>query len=191
MKKILCFGDSNTYGFNPKNFNRYNKNERWSGILKDNFDILECGCNNRSIFNNINELNSILTLPKYLTNDLTHVILQVGINDLQFQYNIDLKTFEIKLKELLELIKPNVKIILLCPNAINECITNSYFAQLFDKSSIEKSKNLYEIYEKIANEFKCDLVNLNNITTTSNIDGIHYNIENHEKIADCISKLLN
>ena len=31
---ILCFGDSNTYGYIPNSGKRYNSNVRWSGILK-------------------------------------------------------------------------------------------------------------------------------------------------------------
>lgn len=191
MKKILCFGDSNTYGFNPNDFNRYKENERWSGILKNKFNVIECGCNNRSIFNNSGELNSLLALPKYLADDLTHIILQVGINDLQFQYNIDLGVFENKLKELISLIRADIKIILLCPNTINDCILSSYFARLFNKNSIEKSIKLPEIYEKIAKVFNCEYFDLNNVTTTSKIDGLHYDVDNHKIIADYLLKVLN
>ena len=35
MKKILCYGDSNTYGFIPETGARYSEHERWSGILKE------------------------------------------------------------------------------------------------------------------------------------------------------------
>ena len=35
MKKILCYGDSNTFGFNPTDLTRYNEDQRWSGILKN------------------------------------------------------------------------------------------------------------------------------------------------------------
>ena len=49
MKKILCYGDSNTYGFIPTNCARYSKDERWSGILSNllapDFEILEEGLN--------------------------------------------------------------------------------------------------------------------------------------------------
>lgn len=34
MKKILCYGDSNTFGYNPANGLRFDENNRWSGILK-------------------------------------------------------------------------------------------------------------------------------------------------------------
>lgn len=191
MKKILCFGDSNTYGFNPENFNRYQENERWSGILKTKYNIIECGCNNRTIYNNKDELNSLQILSKYIKEDLTHIILQAGINDLQYQYNADLNIFEHKLKELIKLIKPNIKIILICPNSINECILNSYFVQLFNKESIKKSEKLNKIYEKISNRYNCIYINLNDIATTSKIDGLHYDIENHIKIAKYIENILN
>ncbi len=54
MKEILCFGDSNTFGFIPGSGQRYNKTERWSGILSgllsENYRIIEAGCNNRTAF---------------------------------------------------------------------------------------------------------------------------------------------
>ena len=33
MKKILCYGDSNTFGYVPEDGSRYPKNIRWTGIL--------------------------------------------------------------------------------------------------------------------------------------------------------------
>ena len=54
MKKILCYGDSNTYGYIPETFGRYTKNERWTGILSEllspEYEILEQGMNNRTGF---------------------------------------------------------------------------------------------------------------------------------------------
>jgi len=35
MKNILCYGDSNTYGYNPENGQRYDYNIRWTGILQN------------------------------------------------------------------------------------------------------------------------------------------------------------
>ena len=34
-KKILCYGDSNTWGYTPKTGKRYSKNQRWTGILQE------------------------------------------------------------------------------------------------------------------------------------------------------------
>ena len=41
--KIICYGDSNTYGFDPRigTSGRHDKNDRWTGIL-DNMPEYEC-----------------------------------------------------------------------------------------------------------------------------------------------------
>lgn len=47
MKKILCFGDSNTFGFNPENGKRFDEQTRWAGklkiALKNKFEVIEKG----------------------------------------------------------------------------------------------------------------------------------------------------
>lgn len=51
MKRILAFGDSNTWGFNPEKFGRYSEDIRWTGLLqkalgKDSLIIEEDPCLN-------------------------------------------------------------------------------------------------------------------------------------------------
>ena len=94
MKKILCFGDSNTYGFNPENGKRYSSYKRWSGILKeslkDKFVVIEQGCNNRTCFSdnpNGNEMTGYKAIKKYLSNDINYLVVSLGINDLQKFYD--------------------------------------------------------------------------------------------------------
>ena len=38
MKTVLCYGDSNTYGYNPKDSTRFPKNVRWTGVLQSLLD---------------------------------------------------------------------------------------------------------------------------------------------------------
>ena len=192
MKKILCFGDSNVFGFNPKNFKQYKENEYWSSILRNkladyNFKI--DGCNNRTIFSNPQkELNSIKLINDYILDDFDLIIYQIGINDLQYHYNNSLSKFEEKLEELIKTTKEksSAKIILICPNEINPCILKSYFAQLFNETSIENSKNLLNIYKKICQKYCCKLIDLNLHTKTSAIDGLHFDNHNHQIIADVL-----
>ena len=192
MKKILCFGDSNTFGFNPKNFQRYTIKERWSGILKtelSNYTIIEKGCNNRCGFNNNenSELCGYKSLKDELKNDIDVVILQIGINDTQIQYQTNEETIENGLKRLINIIKATnnkAEIIILCPSVINENILNSYFKILFNKESIKLSKKISGIYKKVCAETNCHCIDLNDISTISSIDGLHYDIENHQKIAN-------
>ena len=52
MKTVLCYGDSNTYGYNPVNGLRYPQDVRWPGklqsLLGNGYQIIEEGCNGRT-----------------------------------------------------------------------------------------------------------------------------------------------
>ena len=51
MKKIVCYGDSNTFGYDPKSFSlRYPEDIRWTGLLRDaGYDVINMGMNGREI----------------------------------------------------------------------------------------------------------------------------------------------
>lgn len=200
MKKILCFGDSNTFGYNPNNGSRYNENSRWTGILKNlcknNYEIIEAGCNNRTAFSNNPDgiqFTGYMILPEYLKKFYDIIILAIGINDLQKFYNPTLEEFETGIENLIKKIReslPNCNIIILSPSYITENILNSNFRFMFNETSIEKSKQITPIYEKIANEYNCKFLDLNKIVIPSEIDGLHYEVEEHKKIAQSIITLL-
>lgn len=203
MKYILCYGDSNTFGFNPADGSRYKKNERWSAILSDilgsGYKVLEEGCNNRTLyFKNPAgfEQSGCGYFGKCLEkcNEPDWAILALGINDTQFLYKADASTFEQGMLYLVENIHKkfaNTKILILGPSVITQNILNSFFAQMFDETSIEKSKIICNIYEKIAKEHKCRFLDLNSIVTTSEIDGLHYDVASHQKIAEAVAGIIN
>lgn len=52
MKRILCLGDSNTFGYDPRSFlgSRYGESVRWTGLLrKTGAEVLNWGQNGLSI----------------------------------------------------------------------------------------------------------------------------------------------
>ena len=200
MKKVLCFGDSNTYGYIPQTGQRYSKDERWCGILQsllgNNWEIMEAGCNNRTAIKE-NPMGKIYTgykiLPEYLSNDLSWIILSIGINDLQTQYNTKLEDLYEGIKILIDMAKikcPNTKILLLAPPRLNDRILKGYFSTLFDKSAIEKSAKLPQIYKKIALETNCEIINLDEIIKTSQKDGLHLEPAEHKVIAKTVYNFL-
>jgi len=196
MKKVLCFGDSNTYGFNPTNGKRYDASTRWTSILQElvgeKFKIIEAGCNNRTAFK-INpegiRQTGIEILPTYLLQNPDIIIIALGTNDLQTQYNITLEEYSDGLTQLITLAKDK-KIILLTPTIITSAILDTFFNQLFDKNSIEKSKELPAIYEKIAKENQCTLINSNDFINGSTPDGLHYTPEEHKVLAEVFANIL-
>lgn len=200
MKKILCFGDSNTFGYNPADCSRYPREIRWTGILSEflgnNFEVIEAGCNNRNCFaynpDNI-ELNSNIVLPKYLAVNPDIVILAVGINDLQKFYNPTYKEFEEGVKNLISITKatlPSSKIILCAPAKITSDVLTSVLSFQFDNISIEKSLNIQAIYKKIADETSSYYINLDEIVHVSKFDGLHFDPEEHTKIAKALYDII-
>lgn len=201
MKKVLCFGDSNTFGFNPKDGSRFDKISRWTGILQslcgEEFHIIEAGCNNRTAFSD-NPAGKMFTgykiLPEILKPDMDVVILAIGVNDLQFQYKVTLEDVFAGMSNLVEIVKKglqNAKIILVLPTNLTENVLKSpIFSTLFDKTSIEKSKHLSKIYSEISKKYGCEFIDLNNVATPSDIDGLHFEPKEHEKIAKEIFKHL-
>ena len=201
MKKILCFGDSNTYGYIPNNGARYDKNTRWAGVLSllslGKFEIIEDGCNNRTAFA-ANSAGKIFTgyeiLPELLTDDFDAVVLAIGINDTQFLYNLSSIEIASGVEKLINIVKvksPQAKILLVAPSILTEDVLNGNFACLFDRTSIEKSRQLPLLYQKIAEKQNIEFLDLNSVAKTSSLDGLHYAPEQHLKIAQAIFTILS
>lgn len=201
MKKILCFGDSNTYGYIPNNGARYDKNTRWTGVLSllshGKFKIIEDGCNNRTAFA-ANPAGKIFTgyeiLPELLTGDFDAVVLAIGINDTQFLYNLSSIEIASGVEKLINIVKvksPQAKILLVAPSILTDDVLNGNFACLFDRTSIEKSRQLPLLYQKIAEKQNIKFLDLNSVAKTSSLDGLHYAPEQHLKIAQVIFTILS
>lgn len=199
MKTVLCFGDSNTYGFIPGSGKRYDKKNRWTGILQTlcagKFEIIEAGCNNRTAFTD-NPAGKMQTgykiLPELLTSDIDCIILAIGINDLQFLYNPTLADIKNGIKNLVQIVRskcPEAEIILAAPAKLTNELLNGFFACMFDKTSIQKSLQMGEIYKTVANETGCDFIDLDKIAEVS-FDGLHFKPEAHKKIALAIFEKL-
>lgn len=201
LKKILCFGDSNTYGYIPNNGARYDKNTRWTGVLSllshGKFEIIEDGCNNRTAFA-ANSAGKIFTgyeiLPELLTDDFDAVVLAIGINDTQFLYNLSSIEIVSGVEKLINIVKvksPQAKILLVAPSISTDDVLNGNFACLFDRTSIEKSRQLPLLYQKIAEKQNIEFLDLNSVAKTSSLDGLHYAPEQHLKIAQVIFTILS
>ena len=205
MLKILCFGDSNAFGYNPSDGSRYNDKTRWSALLKDflfkeKIDLVELGKCNRTTFKNVfgKEESGDFALEKYFKNsnleDISGIIFQIGINDVQKIYNAkndELKNGILKLIQLSKKYLNNPKILLILPLEIEPQILKTHFSELFDETSIEKSKILASIYLKIAQEENVEALDLSEIAEVSKIDGLHFNETNHKKIFSAVKDKLS
>lgn len=200
MKTILCYGDSNTFGFNPEDYSRYGKNTRWTGVLQSNlgdkYKVINEGANNRNGFvtNPQGDLYSAQKhYPELISNsdNIDIIILAIGTNDLQFLYNANSDDFEHGLENLISISKNKTNdIILIPPVILSDNILNGFFKTQFDKTSILKSQTVGEIYYKLAKIHNCRIFDINKFTKPSETDGLHYSKESHKLIADNLTEFI-
>ena len=200
-KRILCYGDSNTYGFNPYDCSRYNENQRWSGILKqslkDKYEVIEEGQNNRTgIADNPDgfEYSAQRHFPKLISKigQIDILILAVGTNDLQYLFDVSFKNIERGIENLITIAKSHkVKnIILVPPVRIRDCVLSGMFSNQFDELSIKKSKRVDRIYKKLARVLNCNYIDFNDFVKPSDKDGLHYDISSHVIIAEKLKNFI-
>ncbi len=200
MKKILCYGDSNTFGFNPLDGLRYDEQTRWSALLQANlgndFKVIEEGANNRTGF--VNNKDGFLYsgskhFPKLISKikDIDILILAIGTNDLQFQYNLSFHKIKNGLENLIQTAKGKAKrIILIPPVKLSDCILDGYFKIQFDETSISKSKKIGKIYKKLAKIYNLEIFDFNDFTAPSTHDGLHYDKKSHKIIAEKLAEYI-
>lgn len=200
MKKVLCFGDSNTYGYNPESGARYPSSIRWTGVLAEllgsGYKVIEAGANNRTCFTDSidgTESTGYKILPKFLDSGLSSIIFAIGINDVQKFYRPTKEDIENGIEMFIDKAKsicPQSKIILASPSSMTEDILKGGFSVLFDKISVEKSELIRLIYEKTAKRKNCIFADLSKIATVSPLDGLHYSPDGHKKIAQYFFEIL-
>jgi lysophospholipase L1-like esterase len=194
--RILCYGDSNTWGDDPRTgAPRYAANVRWPGVLQDklgqNFEIIEEGlCGRTTVLDDPKE--SDRNGKTYLEPCLkTHqpidiVILMLGTNDLKERFNLSAEDISKNIEQLILIIKKYTKkIILLSPALVNENIENSMEGM---KGAEGKSRQFAKYYQIVAEKHGCEFINIAEYVNPSPIDGCHLSAESHSQIAKILTE---
>ena len=198
--RILCYGDSNTWGANPEDGTRYPVNIRWTGRLQENlgndYEIIEEGLNGRTTVLDDPQRdgrNGKTYLYPCLKSHypLNLVVLMLGTNDLKERFNLSAEDIAGNIEKLILLIKETSleeqgnlpKIILISPTLVNEQVDD--FLEGFVGAE-KKSRQFADAYEPVAERNDCLLVNIADYIQPSNIDGVHFEKEAHAKIAEVL-----
>lgn len=201
MITVLCYGDSNTYGYNPANGMRYPEDIRWTGRLRNmlgkDYSVIEEGCNGRTtIFddpvegwkNGLGYLRPCLNTHK----PIDFVIMMLGSNDLKEVFHATPKEIAEGAAALVQVIQEFTeekqgfvpKIILVSPPHIGEGIRNSVFYESFRENAICRSKELSGYYRKVAEKYNCIFFDSARYVEASKEDSLHLTPEAHKKLAE-------
>lgn len=209
MKKyILCYGDSNTHGYNPVNRLRYGEDIRWTGrmaaILGENYKVIEEGLNSRTT--NLEPEGEPWRSGLYYLEPCirTHmpldlVILMLGSNDMKKRFGQTEREIGENIRKLIRKIravsseksedgKPS-RILLVSPTLISTEICSSDPDDEFDgMRSVELSEKLAPVYEKIASEEKCNFMDAALAAKAGTFDGLHLDETGHKQLAAAMAE---
>lgn len=207
MKEVLCFGDSNTWGWNPVDKERYDRAFRWTGVLQktlgEEYHIIEEGLNGRTtVWDDPIELHKKGSehLPPLLETHrpLDLVVIMLGSNDLKVRFSVSAYDIAKSIGTLIEIVQGSgsgrgggiPKILILAPPPLGEL---TEYTDMF-MGGTEKSRNLGSRLREIAEEYKVAFFDTSTVVKSSDIDGIHWEKEAHTSlgvsVADLIKKLL-
>jgi len=217
MKTILCFGDSNTWGYIPEKdraeseiAERYPLGVRWPGMLQtllgSEYYVVEDGLSGRTTaFNDV--IGKYRDGAKYLGECLTVnkpvdlLIMMLGSNDTKRRFLVSSQGIAKGIEKLIRVARSGgvtrssgfgpgggqPKILIISPVRIREEILDSFLKLEFDQNSIQKSQELAELYFNIARRRHCYYMNAAVYAEASEIDGLHIDAENHRKIAEAVA----
>ncbi|MBF9015963.1 MULTISPECIES: SGNH/GDSL hydrolase family protein [unclassified Oceanispirochaeta] len=204
MKNVLCFGDSNTWGYMPGSGGRFDRDIRWTGklqgLLGPDFYVIEEGLNGRTTVwddpveehkNGKTQLYSCLESHKPL--DL--VILMLGTNDLKTRYSSPSFDIMLSIALLVSIIQKSgtgrdgqpPEILLLAPPRVEDL---SDFEDMFQGAQ-KKSESFSADYESVAAQAGCFFLDTKPLVTASPEDGIHLDKTGHSVLASALEQKIH
>ena len=201
MTTILCYGDSNTYGYDPRTGFRYGEDIRWTcrlaALLGDEYRIVEEGCNGRTIIhddpidgwkNGLDYLKPCLNSHK----PIDIVIMMLGSNDLKENFHLSASEIADGAGVLVETIRSFTaekqgyvpKIVLISPPEIGEGITASPFYGRFLENAVSRSREFSKYYKTVADKYKCIFFNAAEFIKASDVDSLHLDPDAHRILAE-------
>ena len=194
--RILCYGDSNTWGFIPGSGERYSGDVRWTGVLQmllgDAATVVEEGVNGRtSGWDDATEegRNGRTTLGECLASHLPLdiAILALGTNDLKVQFQATPEQIRDSLLIVVERIRQQTGavVVLLSPPAIGRL--DSYQAQF--EGAEAKRQHLANLLQSGGSRGDYPFVDSAALVEPGE-DGVHLNAAAHRALGHALSEVI-
>lgn len=214
MKQILCFGDSNTWGYDGESRKRLPWGKRWTSLLQEKFDsekpsvltkkavtarIIEEGlCGRTTIFEDpLREgRRGTALLPTLLETHegIDAVILMLGTNDCKTVFGASAEVIGMGITRLLEQIQryaPKARVLLISPIYLGEKVWQEGFDQEFSPDSVKVSIELEKVYQRIAREKQVEFLPAAAYVSCCVADQEHMNAQGHQIFASVVYEKLS
>ena len=208
MRHILVYSDSLTWGIVPNTRNRLPFDERWPGVLENNLNqsglrvriVEDCLNGRRTLWDDPfkpgrNGLEGLAQRME-IHSPLSLVILMLGTNDIQFchPYNdawsaaqgISVLVNEIR-KAPVEPGMPVPPILIVCPPPVRT--PQGATAEKF-RGAEGRGVGFPDAYLRVASDLRCDYFDAGTVTTTSPIDGVHLDADQHLRLGAALEEVV-
>lgn len=204
-KRIVCFGDSNTWGYIPVTSQRYDENTRWPALLQsklgyEDYTVVEEGLTGRTtVFDDPfdSELNGLKTMPAILRTaaPIDLLVFMLGTND--FQSHIPAGNpvstaravqYMLEIARTLPLDREGekMKILLISPIEITEDRLTFKDNDVTDAQSIANSRELGKHMAIVAQQLGVEFLDAAQYIKPSKVDGVHLDEAGHAKMAELV-----
>jgi len=180
--RILCFGDSNTYGYDPRGFfgDRYGVEDRWVDLFakQTGHEVVNAGANGREIPRNHYALR---LLTEHAPVDVFLVML--GTNDLL--QGASAKEAADRMEAFLNPLLPHCQqILLLAPPRMN------LGAWVPTNELVAESVRLVEEYKLLGEKLNIPFIDTRHWNIELTFDGVHYTEKGHHAFANHLTEVI-
>ncbi len=203
-KHILCFGDSNTWGYDAVNGGRYDDDIRWTmqlqGILGTNYLVVEEGLSGRTtVFDDpLNEgLSGLSALTSTLMSHcpLDLMVLMLGTNDCKERFSANATNIKDGMLRLVKKARqiecwagaPNILVV--APIIIDQRIyTSPLNGPGMGMGCAEKSEKLPGLYAQAAKDFGFSFMDSNPHVKAADKDFMHFDQDSNARFAQALAE---
>jgi lysophospholipase L1-like esterase len=203
VKTILCYGDSNTWGFDPTGVGaRFPRDVRWpnrlAAALGTGFEVIAEGLNGRTatldspVVDGRNGLTYLLPcLHSHMPIDL--VVIYLGTNDLGDRYSLPAPDVAGAVGRLVRVVRTSEsgpdggapQVLVICPPPFARLDPEGSFA-----NSSEKSRKVGRHFAEMTALMGCELLDLDGVASYSDLDGIHLEADGHAAVAEAVEPIV-
>lgn len=203
-KRIVCFGDSNTWGYDGATGQRFEDEIRWTGamakLLGEGYTVIEEGLNGRTTVweDPVEQYKNGLTylLPCMESHSpIDLLIIMLGTNDLKQRFNCTVHNIARSAVNLIRAAKFSTcgrngaapKVLLVSPIHVGENIYDGEMGDIFGEGVIEKSKQFAKYYKRVSDEEGCFFLDASLHALPCAEDAIHIDAKNHALLAQAMA----
>jgi lysophospholipase L1-like esterase len=202
-KRIVCFGDSNTWGYNAENLTRFSEEIRWpcrlQRTLGSDFQIIEEGLSGRTsvmddpLFEGLNALTYIH--PCLMSHaPLELVIIMLGTNDTKERFGLTAFNIAQGITRLASKASQTAagingaypKVLVLAPPTIGKGYYDTAVHHSMGDNCDKKSEEFPVHLEKMLQDGEIEFLNLGNQVPMNTIDFMHLDEDGHKLTSELV-----